>query len=79
MKLDVQGAERLILKGGEQTLQHADVLFLETWLQRAYGPDTPLLTEMIEFLEQAGFALVDFGEQFRDERRGPTPASHDYR
>jgi len=68
MKLDVQGAERLILKGGEQTLQHADVLFLETWLKRAYGADTPLLTEMIEFLEHAGFALVDFGEQFRDER-----------
>jgi FkbM family methyltransferase len=68
MKLDVQGAERLILRGGHKTVQNANVLFLETWLKRGYGPDTPLLTEMIEFLELAGFALVDLGEQFRDER-----------
>jgi FkbM family methyltransferase len=68
MKLDVQGAERLILSGGRQTLQNADVVFLETWLKRGYGPDTPLLTEMIEFLQPAGLSLVDLGEQFRDER-----------
>jgi hypothetical protein len=46
----------------------AKVLFLETWLTRGYGPDTPLLTEMIDFLTPAGFTLVDLGEQFRDER-----------
>ncbi len=69
MKLDVQGAERLILSGGYRTVRKADVLFLETWLTRGYGPETPLLTEMIDFLEEAGFTLVDLGEQFRDERR----------
>ena len=69
MKLDVQGAERLILSGGFRTMRKADVLFLETWLKRGYGPETPLLTEMIDFLEEAGFTLVDLGEQFRDERR----------
>ena len=68
MKLDVQGAERLILTGASRVLPHADVLFMETWLQRGYGPSTPLLTEMIEFLESRGFTLVDLGEQFRDER-----------
>ena len=68
MKLDVQGAERLILSGGRQTMQNANVLFLETWLTRGYGPETPLLTEMIEFLGSAGFTLVELGEQFRDER-----------
>jgi FkbM family methyltransferase len=67
MKLDVQGAERLILNGGRQTMLAAKVLFLETWLTRGYGPDTPLLTEMIDFLTSAGFTLVDLGEQFRDE------------
>jgi FkbM family methyltransferase len=69
MKLDVQGAERLILNGAHQTLLTTDLLFLETWLTRGYGPETPLLTEMIDFLTTAGFTLVDLGEQFRDERQ----------
>jgi hypothetical protein len=68
MKLDVQGAERLILNGGKRAVEEAEVLFLETWLERGYGPETPLLTEMIAFLKDARFRLVDLGEQFRDER-----------
>jgi FkbM family methyltransferase len=68
IKLDVQGAERLILAGGQRALQSTRVVFMETWLTRGYGPQTPLLTEMIEFMEAAGFTLVDFGELFRDER-----------
>jgi FkbM family methyltransferase len=66
MKLDVQGAERLILKGGRETILSADILFLETWLQRGYGPSTPLLPEMIEFLSPFGFRLVTLGELGRD-------------
>jgi FkbM family methyltransferase len=68
MKLDVQGGERLILAGGPRALQHASVLFLETWLQRGYGPETPLLTEMIEYLGNAGFRLTALGEQFKNDR-----------
>jgi FkbM family methyltransferase len=69
MKIDVQGAERLILTGASRVLPHLDVLFLETWLKRGYGPSTPLLPEIIEFLEYWGFGLMDFGDQIRDERR----------
>ena len=69
MKLDVQGAERLILAGGRQSMLAANILFLETWLTRGYGPDTPLLTEMVDFLGSEGFTLVELGEQFRDRRR----------
>lgn len=67
MKLDVQGAEKLILSGARRAMANADVLFMETWLKRGYGPNTPLLTEMIDFLTPAGFTLVGLGEQFRDE------------
>ncbi len=42
---------------------------METWLTRSYGPDTPLLTEMVDLLASAGFTLVELGEQFRDQRR----------
>ena len=41
LKLDVQGAERKILSGAAATMRTADVIFLETWLVRGYGPDTP--------------------------------------
>ncbi len=68
IKLDVQGAERLILFGGRGVVQNASVLFIETWLTRGYGPATPLLTEMINLLAQLGFRLVGLGEQFKGER-----------
>jgi hypothetical protein len=49
-----RGAERLVLTGGRQTMLTANILFLETWLTRGYGPDTPLLTEMVDFPGSGG-------------------------
>jgi FkbM family methyltransferase len=68
VKIDCQGAEDSIIRGGIQTVAGADVLFLETWLVRGYGPKTPLLTELIELLRPLSFALVEIGEKFFDER-----------
>jgi len=68
IKIDCQGAEDSILRGGNQTVSQADVLFLETWLQRGYGPKTPLLTEIIEMLRPLSFTIVEIGEKFLDER-----------
>jgi hypothetical protein len=65
----VQGNELRILTGAHQAMLTTDVLFLETWLSHEYGPDTPLLTEMIAFLRSHGFTLVELGEQFRGEHR----------
>ena len=68
IKMDCQGAEDTILNGGKGALQHAKVLFLETWLRRDYGPKTPLLCEIIEFLKGFSFSPVEIGERFYDDR-----------
>jgi FkbM family methyltransferase len=68
VKIDCQGAEDSIIRGGMETVSDADVLLLETWLVRGYGPKTPLLTELIEMLRPLSFVVVEIGERFYDER-----------
>ncbi|MBK5292936.1 MAG: FkbM family methyltransferase [Acidobacteriia bacterium] len=67
VKIDCQGAEALIMAGAEEALQSAEVLLLETWFQRGYGPKTPLICEIVEFLRIRRFSLVDLGEHFYDQ------------
>lgn len=66
IKLDTQGAERVILKESSACLQHASLVFAETWLTRGYGPETPLLPELMELLSASGFSLADLGHRFYD-------------
>lgn len=61
IKIDTQGFELNILKGGEASCRGAKALMLETWLYRGYGPETPLLGELIEWLEPRNFRLVSTG------------------
>jgi FkbM family methyltransferase len=68
IKIDCQGAERMILDGCPAALEQADMVLLETWFERGYGPDTPLLGEMIEYLKQRAFLLVETGEKFYGDR-----------
>ncbi len=69
IKMDVQGAELRILQGAERTLEAVEILVLETWLVRGYGPATPLLHELIQWLEVRGFSVIDFGGEYRQEGR----------
>lgn len=69
IKADVQGAELMVLQGGLRTFAGADLLVLETHLVRGYGPDNPLLTELIAALEPLGFRLVRFGDVWRAATR----------
>ncbi len=68
IKIDSQGCEAVILKGARRALESVSVLMLETWFKRGYGPNTPLLWELIDSLAPLGFSLVEFGECFYDER-----------
>jgi FkbM family methyltransferase len=67
IKLDIQGGEMAALKGAAQTLPKVKFLMIETWLQRGYGKDTPLLSELIRFLSPLGFEPYEFSDVFRNE------------
>jgi FkbM family methyltransferase len=67
IKIDTQGYELSILKGAINTLPRVDILLLECWLYRGYGKNTPLLTEIICWLQPLGFRLWDIGDTYRGE------------
>ena len=66
IKMDTQGCELSILQGATKTLPKVDVLLLECWLTRAYGPTTPLLLEVADWLRQFEFHIWDLGNAWRD-------------
>jgi FkbM family methyltransferase len=67
IKMDVQGGELRILSAAEKCLQHASALLLETWLYKGYGPGTPLLGEILTYVNGFGFDLVEIGDRYYDE------------
>lgn len=68
IKIDIQGGELAALKGARRTLPNVKFLMLETWLQRSYGSNTPLLHELMGFLSPLGFVPYEFGDVFRNDK-----------
>jgi FkbM family methyltransferase len=66
IKMDTQGGELQALQGAVETLRHVDLLLLETWLVRSYGPETPLLPELANWLARHDFFMLDLGDCYRD-------------
>ena len=64
LKLDVQGFELEVLRGGRKTMEQAELILLEL-ATLPYNEGAPLFAEVIAFMDQAGFAVYDFGGQFR--------------
>jgi FkbM family methyltransferase len=56
LKLDLQGAERLVLSGGAKVLDRVRVIYTEVFFERLYG-GAWLFWEMNEFLAGCGFKL----------------------
>lgn len=69
LKIDTQGAEMRILAGGERTLSRAAALLLEVWLERGYGPETPLMHEVVAWLAQRDFYVADTVGEYREAER----------
>ena len=59
VKLDVQGAELSVLRGGPRVLSHAEVLQLELPVAGKYNAGSPSFVETIAFLNGTGFEVFD--------------------
>ena len=64
LKLDVQGFELEVLRGGKALLDRAEVVILETSLL-PYNKDAPLFAEVVAFMEKADLFVYDFCGQWR--------------
>jgi FkbM family methyltransferase len=66
LKLDVQGYELEVLKGGRQTLRLSEVVIMEASLL-PYNEGAPLFADVVAFMHQEGFVTFDFCGQSRRE------------
>jgi FkbM family methyltransferase len=64
LKLDVQGAELEVLRGGTHTLSCTEVAQLEVALL-PYNEGAPTAADVIAFMDEAGFAIFDVAEMTR--------------
>jgi FkbM family methyltransferase len=69
IKIDVQATEDKILRGAIQTLPAAEVVEIECWTRKGYGTDTPLMSQITEFMEAHSFNLVETGYAYYSEER----------
>jgi FkbM family methyltransferase len=58
IKIDTQGYELEILKGGEETLSHAEFILLEVSFLDIYV-NCPLVADTIDFMKNRGFVVYD--------------------
>ncbi|MBA3815269.1 MAG: FkbM family methyltransferase [Parachlamydiaceae bacterium] len=61
IKMDVQGAEKLIIKGSPDIVKHAEVIILETKILE-YNKDAPLIYEIITLMNTLGYRMIDILE-----------------
>ncbi|WP_228243470.1 FkbM family methyltransferase [Porphyrobacter sp. GA68] len=64
LKIDVQGAELEVLKGGENTLAAASLVQLETAFL-SYNEGAPKIGEVISFMDERGFTPCDIAGEVR--------------
>lgn len=61
VKIDTQGSELDIMKGGLESLKNAQVIILEVSLHY-YNKNVPLLDEVILFMRKSGYIMFDIGD-----------------
>lgn len=61
IKMDVQGAEALIIQGGLEVVSHAEVIILETQILE-YNQGAPLIYEVMSLMDRLGYLCLDVVE-----------------
>lgn len=61
IKMDVQGAEKLVIQGGVSTVCHAEAILLEIGILE-YNKNAPLLFEMMSLMDALGYCALDILE-----------------
>ena len=69
MKLDVQGAELDVLRGGTHTLAKCEVVIMELSTLE-YSQGAPLFAEAVAYMDDAGFCAYDFCGAWRRQTDG---------
>lgn len=64
LKIDVQGAELLVLEGGRQTLARSQVVQLEVALL-PYNEGAPTFLEVVTYMDEQGFVPFDISGESR--------------
>lgn len=65
IKLDCQGAELDILRGGQHMLTYTDVVLLESSFAGQYNAGAPAFLEYVSTLDSLGFGSLDITELHR--------------
>jgi FkbM family methyltransferase len=61
MKLDTQGSELMILRGGSRCLEHAEIVLMEVSLH-PLNASSPLIADVLAFMKERGFVMFDIAE-----------------
>jgi hypothetical protein len=69
LKLDVQGYELEVLRGGTKLLRECGAILMEVALLE-YNESAPLVSEVVAFMKERGFVLYDICGQSRREVDG---------
>lgn len=64
LKIDVQGAELEVLRGGAETLARAQLVQLEVAIS-SYNEGAPTMLEVLSFMDERGFIPVDISSETR--------------
>jgi FkbM family methyltransferase len=69
LKLDVQGYELEVLRGGNEVLAKTDVVIAECALVE-YNTGSPVFADVVAFMKERGFVVYDFCGQIRRQEDG---------